>query len=96
MAAKPKPPETWHVFAIPELPVKFDHDYPVAITANSPTGATVDAAELQASSGAPIVAALHPDGYVGRVGAMSHMMPANQRGCLVRRNESDFVRLLPP
>jgi hypothetical protein len=88
MAAKPKPPDTWHVFAIPEMPVRFDHDYPVAITANSPTGATVDAAELASKSGAQLVCALHPDGYVGRVGPASHLAPPFLQG--------DFVRLHRP
>jgi hypothetical protein len=93
--ATTKPPDTWYVFAIAELPVRFGYDYQVYRTANSATGATVDATEILASSGAPVVAALHPGGYVGRVGSQVHLasIPPNLQGVLIRGRDQDFVRL---
>lgn len=98
MATKPKPPEHWYVFAITDLSILYDFDYPVACVCNSATGAVTDATKISYESKALIVGILHPDGHVGRVGHGNYlaMIPPALTGQLIRRSEGDYVRLLAP
>lgn len=96
--AKPSADQRWYVFAVPELPIRYGHEYAVAVVANSRTCAVVDATEVSCTTSALVVGILHPDGDIGRVGHGNYlaMLPPSLRGRLVRHNDGDFVVVLPP
>lgn len=91
--AKPKQPETWHVFAITELPLRHGAVYPVAATAEASLQAMFKALDIQRDTSAPIVAVLTPGGLLEVVGPSTHESPARIMGELVKSAIGDGVRL---
>jgi hypothetical protein len=80
------------VFEICELPVQSGREYPVWASAAESLVAMRGALEVLDRTGAPVVATLRPDGTLDRVGPMTHALPSDIRGELVR-GSPDRVRL---
>ena len=74
---------TWHVFAITELPVRNKSIYPVIAASDSSLGAMFLALEIKHETGAPIVAALTPSGTLEVIGLRTHDLHALITGELI-------------